>query len=144
MINVELIREILAIIFLLYEGICDLRKREISWIGIGFAILSAILLLLFRGNNHLIFILLGLLPGIFIFILAFVSGGKIGYGDGVVCIALGLLLGIKKLLFVLLGGLWLCALLSIVLLLLKKANSKSTFPFVPFMVMPAVILLLIG
>lgn len=74
-----------------------------------------------------------LLPGIGMLFLAFLTGEKVGYGDGLFLCALGLLTGVEECLTDMMFGLLGACLVSILLLLLKKGTVKTKIPFVPFL-----------
>ena len=72
------------------------------------------------------------MPGVFLLLSSYITGHKVGNGDGWVFILMGLLIGAPGA-FMLLGlSLILCALASGILLILHKAQKNSKIPFVPF------------
>ncbi len=73
----------------------------------------------------------GLLPGLFLLLLAWLTR-KIGYGDGVVMLTAGLLLGYRSCIALLCFSMLLAALISIVLLALRRANRHTVLPYLPF------------
>ena len=64
---------------------------------------------------------------------SYLSKEQIGYGDGLVLIAAGALLGVRMNLFMFLFGLFFAALKGIWLMMTKKANRKTKMAFVPFL-----------
>ena len=64
---------------------------------------------------------------------ACLSGEALGVGDGLVLFALGMGYQADKILVMLFVALVLAAVVSVVLLLLKKAGRKSEIPFLPFL-----------
>ena len=137
----ELIRICLVGVFLLWEGICDLRKKKISVkCAVVFGIIG-LFLDFFELKECWPSLLGGLLIGIVILVLSKITDEKIGYGDGYVLTVTGILLGFRWNLTLLFMSLWLAAIVSVVLLFLKKAKKKTELPFVSFM-MPGYILLL--
>lgn len=77
--------------------------------------------------------LLALMPGMVALVLAFLTREQIGYGDGVCLVVLGLLVSAERLIGAIAGGLFLISACSILLLVRKKANRKTTLPFMPFL-----------
>lgn len=75
----------------------------------------------------------GLLPGAFFLVLAAVTREQIGYGDGLVLLMLGLILGLKRAIAVSLLALLGTFAVSVMMLLLRKAGKKTRLPFVPFL-----------
>ena len=66
-------------------------------------------------------------------VLAFLTKGAVGLGDGWLLCATGVLLGMAGNFELLLMGAVLCAVVLSGGLLLGKARWKDTFPFVPFL-----------
>lgn len=73
------------------------------------------------------------IPGIFLLMVSFCTKESIGYGDGWSVLALGLFVGAEGCLAAVGIGLLLSALVSLVLLMLRKVNGKSRLPFLPFL-----------
>lgn len=79
-----------------------------------------------------LFSLLGLLPGVILLLVAW-SSKKIGYGDGIMILSLGGILGYNKVMSILMCSLFMMSIASIVLLALKKVRKESTLPYFPFL-----------
>ena len=75
----------------------------------------------------------GLGIGVGMMVLAFLTKGAVGLGDGWLLCATGVLLGMAGNFELLLMGAVLCAVVLSGGLLLGKARWKDTFPFVPFL-----------
>lgn len=73
----------------------------------------------------------GILPGGVVMLAAWVTKESIGYGDGIVLAVLGLFCGASKAVAILGMSLMLAAVLSMLLLVLRKAGRKTALPFVP-------------
>ena len=74
-----------------------------------------------------------LLPGCGLCLLAGLSDGKVGWGDGLCTLILGLLAGAGPCIFAVSAGLLLLSLLCVFLLALRKADRNSRMPFLPFL-----------
>lgn len=123
---------ILSGILLLISTITDIRKKEISGIVlIIFLILSIINEIVFR-NSSLLSIISGIGVGIFILICGYISRENIGYGDGLILVVTGILLGGYENLELLLISLFLSSIIGLFLLVIGK-NKKEGIPFIPFM-----------
>lgn len=83
------------------------------------------------------------LPGAGMILLAFVTGEKVGYGDGFFLIVLGMLEGAGKCLADLGAGLFLASVVSLVLLVGKRVNGRTRLPFVPFLLSAHVVLIMV-
>ena len=75
------------------------------------------------------------LPGIFMLIVSFCSKEKIGRGDGILLIMLGLMTGFPLCFNVLCISLLCSGVYALFLIVLRKAERGYSFPFVPFMVL---------
>lgn len=74
-----------------------------------------------------------MLPGMTTCILAFLTKEQIGYGDAACLAVLGCVVSDDILWTAIMGGLLLLSLCSAVLLVWKKAERKTTLPFIPFL-----------
>lgn len=73
-----------------------------------------------------------LLPGAVLLVVAY-GTGKAGPADGVILMLLGVFMGYEDCAAASLGGLFLIALFSVVLLTLRRAKKDTRIPFVPFL-----------
>lgn len=76
--------------------------------------------------------LLGMLPGVFLLGMAYITG-KIGLGDGPVLMVLGMLVGYKECLMVISFSLLLMSIWCIGILAFKKGNRHTRIPYLPFL-----------
>lgn len=74
-----------------------------------------------------------MLPGMAALALAFLTKEQIGYGDAACLAVLGSVVADNILWGAIMGGLFLLSLCSVVLLIGKKAERKTTLPFIPFL-----------
>ncbi len=74
-----------------------------------------------------------LLPGIALISMSFISRQSIGYGDGLMMMAVGPVLGIYQMIFGVCLAFFISAIFSLVMLVLRKADKKTCFPFMPFL-----------
>ncbi|MCI8530156.1 MAG: hypothetical protein HFH82_13560 [Lachnospiraceae bacterium] len=122
-------------IWLMTVSIMDIRSRKISiWLLLS----GGILVLATCGNQFaagslaLYDILRGMVPGLLLLAIAFVTK-KAGYGDGMVLVLVGMVVGGGKS-FVIFGvSLFLISVFSIILLLFRKVRRNSTIPYLPFL-----------
>lgn len=128
----EIINVFLPGIFLLIEGIRDIKTRQISMISVGsFAGIGLILRIVYDPDSWYQPIA-GAGIGFFLLLIAKMTKEKIGYGDGWIILVTGIYLGFRYNLFLLTVSLFISALASVILLSFKKVNRKSTMPFVAF------------
>jgi leader peptidase (prepilin peptidase) / N-methyltransferase len=127
----ETILHILGGILLIFVLKDDLKDKQIRilpvvFIGVlGFFIRCVL-------NCDVMDGLLGTVIGMLLLLIGKITRQSIGYGDGLVFISIGMLIGIKQVTMVLFASLLLAFIYSIVLLIFKKVRRKTSFPFVPF------------
>ncbi len=117
-------------------GICtytDMRRKEISMITIGVFAIPAVILNFIFVQESIWQQVGGLCVGIVLLIISKVSKGAVGEGDGYLLMITGLLLGLWGNLQLLMGALLLAAIFSSVLLIMNQADKKKELPFVPFL-----------
>lgn len=118
----------------------DLRKHRISILLTAGIFLAAVILRIWRGEYAAL--AAGILPGVLLLGLSWITKESLGYGDGLVQSVLGALLGWKKALEILLGAFFLAAIFSAAALAAHRLGRKSELPFLPF-IMSAYLVLLI-
>lgn len=89
-------------------------------------------------------LLYALIPGVLLLITSFFSGEKVGYGDGMLLLALGLLEGARACLGDLLIGLFLVSFFGLILFIFRKKGKGITVPFVPFLLVAHALRTLVG
>ena len=75
----------------------------------------------------------GILPGAALLFLGFLTEKKVGYGDGLLLVIMGILEGGKAVLLTFCMGLFLQSVLAVVLVIIKKADKQTKIPFAPFL-----------
>ncbi len=138
----EIIKIIVLGVFLLIEGIRDLRKHRVSMITIVIAGVLGVILQFSIIRENGLEILGGILIGIMLLLLAKMTREKIGYGDGWIFVVAGIYLGFRGNIYLLLLSLFLASSASICLLVFKKVNRKTELPFVSFL-LPGYLLLFV-
>ena len=102
-------------VFLLIPGIAAMVIEVVRNVGVAWNSIPKDNLFL----PTLLFSLLGLLPGMILLLVAW-SSKKVGYGDAIVILCLGGILGYNKVMGILMSSLFIMSVVSIVLLALKK------------------------
>lgn len=139
MVILEKIVFLMGLSFLSYQ---DYRKKEVS---LALILLLGIFGMIFRltdGKLQWASLLAGMSIGVIFMLLSFLTGGKIGVGDGLVLIVSGVYLGFWRNLSMCLIALSLAGLNGLLLLLMKRCKKEDTLPFFPFLLAGYVILLL--
>jgi len=128
---VENVMYIIGGVLLAFAVLDDLKYKQIRIIPViligafGLAMRCALNLDIVGG-------ILGAVVGILLIAIGKITRQAIGYGDGVVFISIGVLIGFKQVAIVLFISLFLAFIYSVILLVLRKAKRKTVFPFVPF------------
>lgn len=126
----------LAFIFLSICAVSDMRKKEIPLIIVILGMAAAFGIDLWQLFNQTLSITemgFALLPGLFLLSVSFCTREKVGYGDGLLVVISGLLVGFHKCCFSLLISLVGCSVCAMFLLVLHKVKKSSSIPFAPFL-----------
>lgn len=130
---IELILFLFLAVCAVFDGIWKKISLAVVWLGI----LTAILLRLegAMGEPSWLAAGLSLTPGILFWLLSFISGEKVGYGDGWVLMMIGLFSGAVRCFLILLTGLAVESFLVLALLAFGKVHRDKEVPFVPFLLL---------
>ena len=127
------------------SSIFDIRKKSIPiqiLVAAGiWAVICLTLSVTENGAEVLAGSLPGLLPGAVLLMLGFLTQQKVGYGDGILLIIMGLMEGVRMVLLTFCIGLFLQSILAVILVLFKKADKQTQIPFVPFLLTARVLIL---
>lgn len=126
----------MAIIYMSVCAIFDIRHREIPLLWILFGIAAAAGVDMWRITEGVFTITavgFSLLPGAFLLLTGFCTREKVGYGDGLLLLAVGLFFGVYRCFLALCVGLVFAAGAALFLLVFRKAERSSRIPFVPFL-----------
>lgn len=123
---------IVITIFLILSTLIDLRKKEVN-ISLCISVaLVGLIYEIFISKTDILSIILGILPGIFLMLTSIVTNEEIGKGDAAILSTIGIFLGLKKTILVLIYALFSTIIIGVILLLIRKKNKKYKIPFVPF------------
>ena len=138
-----MISRILLAAFLTICSVTDLLKKQI-YLKIIIPFMAAGLGLFFiRGELSILEETGGILLGVILLLLARVSAEKIGYGDGLMVAVSGTFLGLFMNIRLLMCALFISAIVSAVLLAVKKAGRHTELPFAPFLLVSYAIMTLV-
>lgn len=123
-------------------SVFDLREKKVPVILVAAGSVAVLIVRFYEGVvsdisnidevRLLAEIVLGMVPGIFLLVVAKITG-KVGYGDGAVLLILGILDGYLMCAALLCISLFLMAMLSIGLMLLRKVCRNTKLPYLPFL-----------
>lgn len=130
------------IIYLLVLSIIDIKNREISIIAICLGLIFAPVFYLLQENPQLYSNLLGLIPGAVLMLISYASRGQIGIADALLTAVIGGAVGIADCIVIVGVALLSVAPVSGVMLATGKFDRKSRLPFVPFLCVGVVFVLL--
>lgn len=134
------LKMILALCTLNVIAITDIELYKIPnlWVLILFIgrCLSFIPELIINDGSLLLSLINSMVAGtvclLFLFIVSKITQGGIGYGDVKLFGALGFLCGVRAVVYILILSFFLCAIISIALLITKKKHLKDGVPMGPF------------
>ena len=123
------------------SSIFDIRKKSIPiqiLVAAGiWAVICLTLSVTENGAEVLAGSLPGLLPGAVLLMLGFLTQQKVGYGDGILLIIMGLMEGVRMVLLTFCIGLFLQSILAVILVLFKKADKQTQTSKLLFVVLSA-------
>lgn len=131
--------ELFLLPFLAVCAVFDGLRRQIPLIVVWAGMLLAVCLQVggCMEGVSLLSAVLSLTPGLGFFLLSFLTGEKVGYGDGWVLLMIGLFMGIYRCFLILLIGLLVESAVAVVLLSLRKIQRDREIPFSPFLLLGA-------
>ena len=124
----------ILLLFFVILSVFDCREKQVPVLLLGAGAVAASVLLICKviSGQQVWHQILGVLPGVFLLVVAFVTK-KAGYADGVVIAIAGVVLGYKEVAFLFCISLLLISLASVVLLLFRKVNGQTQIPYLPFL-----------
>jgi leader peptidase (prepilin peptidase)/N-methyltransferase len=127
--------EITMTSILIWNSVYDWKYKKISMTSIIFGFILAGIICKCTGDYIWTDSLAGAAVGVFVILCSVITRGQIGIGDGIVFCLTGIGCGLLENISLLFISLLFAAVLSLVLLLSKKAGKKTRIPFVPLITM---------
>lgn len=125
-------KEIVLGVWLGIQMIFDLKKKEIplgvSLLGGGAGIIFCIM-----ERREMISVLVACLPGVLAMGFSWISKEKMGYGDGLVLIVVGMYLPIAQLLSIGLQAFMIAGVVALIMLVVFHKKGTYRLPFIPFL-----------
>ncbi len=128
-------KTILVFVYLLVLSIYDVRERKVPLVLLAAGGCAAVLGGICSGLTGAVSwlqLLLGVLPGVFLLAVAWITR-KAGYADGIVLLLLGVLEGYQQGVVLLCVSLLLLSCVVMLLLLLRKVGRNTEMPYIPFL-----------
>lgn len=133
---------LLSILFLGFCSLTDIRRKRIytipCFVVAGIGLVFHIIFLDTTWWNQFAGIILGLI----LLVLSFITGEAIGRGDALVVIALGFVLDAIMVLHIIFCAFVLVDIFAVIGGLVKKIKFKSTLQFIPFLFASEIIILI--
>ncbi len=125
-----------GLMLLLFASVQDLKNKKISLS----LVVTVGMLSLFYGIFESIWssadkaeMLYGILPGIVVIALSFITKNGIGLGDGLMILALGPMVGAKGMTIAVMTACLLSAACCMIMLVFKRITLKGSLAFLPFL-----------
>lgn len=127
---------ICRVIFAGYLGVLtvmDIRNKRLNLLFLlsGFLLMTAGFFC--KREIHPLLLATGAGVGLMFLLASRVTGESFGYGDSILIMIMGGFLGFWDILSLLTAAFLLAAVFSVIMLIRKKFNRKTAFPFVPFL-----------
>lgn len=144
MCGIELVAKVICTCYLGILSWMDIKTKRIPMWILGAGILAAFVFRVLQRKQMMVLWLSGGAVGLVFLVVGKITREALGYGDGVLIGILGIYLGIWDLLCLLLTAFFLAALYAAGLLTVRKFRKKTAFPFVPFLGMAYIFMLVAG
>ena len=127
--------EIFLFVFLGICAVCDGIERTIPLAVVWLGIITAVLLRIegLAGDGTWQTAILSVIPGAAFWMLSFITGERVGYGDGWMLLMIGLFMGLWECFLILITALMSCSIVVLVLLAAGKVSKNYQLPFAPFL-----------
>ena len=122
-------------LYLLWGAIQDLKEKKISLVYLKIGLIIGIVFFLEKiiGQKLAVMeVFLSFVPGMLFLLIGKISKEKIGFGDGWLFLVIGCWMEMRETWMLWQVSLFLCSLFSLVILVVKKFNTKYCIPFIPF------------
>lgn len=127
----------ILIIYLVVLSIWDIQRREFPvgavLGGLGVSLIYGIV----KGKGYSL--LLGVIPGILLVLMGFLTREKVGYGDGILVIIIGLILGWPGSFVIYVIAQFGVLFYAVFLLVARHTSGDVKIPFAPFLAMSVVL-----
>lgn len=131
---IKIFRLVFVFIVLNIEAVTDFKKQEVNIFVSGILMAAALAMLIFAKDISVLNAIIGIAEGVLLILISFMTKGQIGIGDGILLTACGLMLGGKDNFLMFFFACLFSAVVSGLIMIIKKADKKTKIPFVPFMI----------
>jgi len=141
---IKSIRFVFVLAVLIIEAITDFRKKEINIPVSAILAFAAAVMIFLCEDISVLNAIIGLAEGLILIMVSFMTKGQIGIGDGILLAACGLMLGGKNNMIMFFFACLISAIVSALIMIIKKADKKTKIPFVPFMIPGFLVMVLLS
>lgn len=117
---------------LVYESILDGRSNRVDIVPMIIVAVCGMVINILEDNLTIIEQINGITFGLVIILICFISKQRIGYGDGILAITLGMCLGGSKCAWIIWTSLVLVSICGGIIAIREKKNIKFALPYTPF------------
>ena len=115
----------------------DIRKKSVGlwliFVGAGAAVVMSVAGMGDEPVKYIEGILVGLTPGAILVLISVASRGRVGMGDALMVLVMGLFVGFRQTMGELLVALLFSGVFSLALVVIKKCGKEKELPFIPFL-----------
>lgn len=130
---------IITLVFLVYESVMDIRKKKIDVIAAAVAGIFDIIAGLAVYGHRISNIIFGVGVGFIVIVCAWISRQRIGYGDGIIFIVLGMCMEPAEVLGILWGSMLIAGIYGTIKIMALKKSKSYALPFIPFVTVAYVV-----
>lgn len=123
--------EIILCGFLGLLSLEDIKRQEVSFWLLGAAAGAGLIVLVSQSFSGWTDLLFRLIPGTALLLCAIFSRGKVGTGDGMVFLIIGLYCTVGQVIGLMAGSFLVSCIVAVVLIAVKRKRKTDSFPFVP-------------
>lgn len=123
---------IITFVLLLYESVVDIYGRKIDVKAAAVVCIFNIITGIIIYKYKVYFVISGALTGVILILCAWLSRQRIGYGDGIIFIVIGMCMEPVKVIGILWGALVLAGIYGMIKIIMMKKDRNYKLPFVPF------------
>ena len=142
--QIKNLRFVFVLTVLIIEAVTDFKKKEVNIIFPILLAVAAVVMLFFSKDISLINAIIGIAEGLLLILISVLTKGQIGLGDGILLAACGLMLGGRDNLIMFFFACLSSAVVSALIMIIKKADKKTKIPFAPFMIPGFLIMVLLS
>lgn len=135
--------QIWILTFLMVCAVTDLKEQKIFSVFCFANSVIALIIHLLMKDILWTNILFGMILGAAFYVISIFTKEAIGKGDAIVVFTLGCIIGIEQVIKVLILSFFSCSIFSVLGMITKKCRLKTRIPFVPFILLGELIVLLV-